>query len=104
MSDLYAAYPSLGFDRPAAHVLRVTLSAPGKLNAVDSAAHGELAAVWGTVASDDETHAVIVRGADGAFSSGGDLDLVLEIASDHATRLRVFHEARDLVYNVINCP
>jgi enoyl-CoA hydratase len=29
---------------------------------------------------------------------------VLEIASDHATRVRVFHEARDLVYNVINCP
>src|SRR5205085_4651260 len=42
--------------------------------------------------------------ADGAFSSGGDLDLVLNIASDHATRLRVFHEARDLVYNVIDCP
>src|SRR4029079_6043416 len=39
-----------------------------------------------------------------AFSSGGDLDLVLEIASDAATRLRVFHEARDLVYNVIDCP
>jgi enoyl-CoA hydratase len=29
---------------------------------------------------------------------------VLEIANDAATRRRVFHEARDLVYNVINCP
>jgi len=104
MPDPYAAYPSLEFDRPAARVLRITLRAPGKLNAVDSAAHGELAAVWRTIADDAETHAVIVRGADGAFSAGGDLDLVLEIASDHATRLRVFHEARDLVYNVINCP
>ncbi len=47
---------------------------------------------------------MIVRGADGAFSAGGDLDLVVEIASDYETRLRVFHEARDLVYNVINCP
>ena len=47
---------------------------------------------------------MIVRGADGAFSAGGDLDLVLEIANDYETRLRVFHEARDLVYNVINCP
>jgi enoyl-CoA hydratase len=104
MSGPYAAYASLEFDRPAAHVLRITLSAPGKLNAVDSAAHAELAAVWRTVGSDDETRAVIVRGADGAFSAGGDLDLVLEIASDPATRLRVFNEARDLVYNVINCP
>jgi len=66
--------------------------------------HRELAEVWNTIGADDETRAVVVRGADGAFSSGGDLDLVTEIASDPATRLRVFHEARDLVYNVIDCP
>jgi enoyl-CoA hydratase len=71
---------------------------------VSATMHRELAAVWQAIGADDETRAVIVRGADGAFSSGGDLDLVLEIASDHATRVRVFHEARDLVYNVINCP
>ena len=67
-------------------MLRLTLRAPGKLNAVGGAMHGELAAVWKTIASDDETRAVIVRGADGAFSAGGDLDLVLEIASDVETR------------------
>jgi len=66
--------------------------------------HRELAEIWHAVGSDDETRAVLVRGADGAFSSGGDLDLVVDIASDAATRVRVFHEARDLVYNVINCP
>jgi enoyl-CoA hydratase len=44
-----------------------------------------------------------VRGADGAFSSGGDLDLVEDIASDEETRRRVFHEARDLVYNIVDC-
>ena len=67
--------------------------------------HRELAAVWHDDRRATTTRTrCIVRGADGAFSSGGDLDLVLEIATDHATRLRVFHEARDLVYNVINCP
>jgi enoyl-CoA hydratase len=66
--------------------------------------HRELAQVWRTVAEDDETRVVLVRGADGAFSAGGDLDLVVDIATDQATRLRVFHEARDLVYNVIDCP
>jgi enoyl-CoA hydratase len=100
----YSEFPSLELDRPAPHVLRLTLRAAGKLNAVSGAMHGELAALWPTIASDDETRAVIVRGADGAFSAGGDLDLVLEIASDAATRRRVFHEARDLVYNVIDCP
>jgi enoyl-CoA hydratase len=102
--DPYAAFPSLEFDRPAPHVLRLTLRAAGKLNAVSSTMHRELAGVWQTIATDDETRAVIVRGADGAFSAGGDLDLVIDIASDYETRLRVFHEARDLVYNVVNCP
>jgi enoyl-CoA hydratase len=29
---------------------------------------------------------------------------VLDIANNFETRVRVFHEARDLVYNVVNCP
>ena len=102
--DRYSAYPSIELDRPAEHVLRITLRAPGRLNAVSGAMHGELAAIWKTVAEDDETRVVLVRGADGAFSAGGDLDLVLEIANDADTRARVFQEARDLVYNVIACP
>jgi len=100
----YEAYPSLELDCPAAHVLRLTLRAAGRLNAVSGAMHRELAELWRSVGSDDETHVVLVRGADGAFSSGGDLDLVEAIADDHATRMRVFHEARDLVYNLVDCP
>jgi enoyl-CoA hydratase len=102
--DRYSAYPSIELDRPAKHVLRITLRAPGRLNAVSGAMHGELAAIWKTIAEDDETRVVLVRGADGAFSAGGDLDLVLEMANDAETRARVFQEARDLVYNVIACP
>ncbi|MBA3842148.1 MAG: enoyl-CoA hydratase/isomerase family protein [Actinobacteria bacterium] len=100
----YDAYPSLELDRPATHVLRLTLRAAGRLNAVSGTMHGELAAIWKTIGEDEETRAVVVRGADGAFSSGGDLDLVLEIANDPETRRRVFYEARDLVYNLIACP
>jgi enoyl-CoA hydratase/carnithine racemase len=102
--DGYDAFPNLELDRPAEYVLRLTLRAPGRLNAVSGDVHRELAALWPAVAADDATRVVLVRGAGGAFSAGGDLDLVTEIASDPATRLRVFHEARDLVYNVINCP
>jgi enoyl-CoA hydratase len=104
MEERYAAFPSLELDRPAPHVLRLTLRAPGRLNAVSGTMHRELAAVWRTIGEDDETRAVIVRGADGAFSAGGDLELVLEIATNYETRRRVFHEARDLVYNVLDCP
>jgi enoyl-CoA hydratase len=101
--DRYAAFSSLAFDRPADAVLRITLSTPGKLNAVGEEMHGHLAAVWPAVSADPDTRAVIVRGADGVFSAGGDLDLVAQIASDFDTRIRVFNEARDLVYNIVNC-
>ena len=97
-------FPSLDFDRPAEAILRLTLRAPGRLNAVDADMHGELAGVWQAIGRDEQTRAVVVRGADGAFSSGGDLDLVLALADDPETRRRVFHEARDLVYNLLACP
>jgi enoyl-CoA hydratase len=97
-------FPSLDIERLEDGILRLTLRAPGRLNAVSEAQHGELARVWNAIAEDDETRAVLVRGADGAFSSGGDLDLVLRIADDEETRQRVFHEARDLVYNMLACP
>ncbi|CAN5245333.1 hypothetical protein BH20ACT8_BH20ACT8_08340 [soil metagenome] len=44
-----------------------------------------------------------MRGEGGAFSSGGDLDLVRDMANDFEVRTRVLKEARDLVYNLINC-
>ena len=100
---MYDEFTSLEIDRPEKWILRITLSNPGKLNAVGDTAHGHLAAVWQTVDRDPDTRVVLVRGADGAFSSGGDLDLVEDIATNWATRLRVFHEARDLVYNIVNC-
>jgi enoyl-CoA hydratase len=97
-------FPSLDIERLEDGILRLTLRAPGRLNAVSEAQHGELARVWNAIGEDSETRAVLVRGADGAFSSGGDLDLVLRIADDEETRQRVFHEARDLVYNMLACP
>ena len=103
MHDRYAAFPSLEFDRPADRVLRITLRTPGKLNAVTDEMHGQLAAVWPAVSADPDTRAVLVRGADGVFSAGGDLDLVNAIATDFDVRMRVFNEARDLVYNIVNC-
>ncbi|MDX6474137.1 MAG: enoyl-CoA hydratase [Gaiellaceae bacterium] len=100
---MYDEFTSLELDRPEPWILRLTLNTPGKLNAVGHEAHGHLAAIWKAIDLDDETRVVLVRGADGAFSSGGDLALVEDIARDWETRLRVFHEARDLVYNIVGC-
>jgi len=100
---MYDEFTSLELDRPDDGVLQITLSTPGKLNAVGHDAHGQLAAVWRTIDADPAVRAVLVRGAGGAFSSGGDLELVEDIARDYETRRRVFHEARDLVYNIVDC-
>jgi enoyl-CoA hydratase len=97
-------FPSLELDRPGDAILRITLRTAGRLNAVGADMHRDLAGVWPELARDPSIRAIIVRGADGAFSAGGDLELVEAIASDYETRRRVFHEARDLVYNILDCP
>jgi enoyl-CoA hydratase len=104
MRERYAAaHPSLSFDQPGAGVLRIVLDRPDRLNAVDAAMHRDLSKVWLTIDQDPEVRAVIVRGAGDAFSSGGDLDLVEAMTEDFATRIQVLREARDLVYNLVNC-
>ena len=52
---MYEQFGSLELDRPDRWILRITLRAPGKLNAVDAAAHAQLATVWQTVDRDPET-------------------------------------------------
>jgi len=103
MTDRYAAFASLDVDWPARGVLRITMSRPDRLNAADRDMHRDLAGIWREIDADPEVRAVILRGAGRGFSAGGDLDLVEEMADDFEVRARVWKEARDLVYNVINC-
>jgi enoyl-CoA hydratase len=102
MVDHYRDFPHLKFDRPAAGVLRITLDAPG-LNAVDEHLHRELADVWLAVDRDADTNVAILQGAGKAFSAGGSFDLIDSMNRDYAARMRVMGEARDLVFNLINC-
>ncbi|HZQ85702.1 MAG TPA: enoyl-CoA hydratase/isomerase family protein [Acidimicrobiales bacterium] len=98
----YDDFPSLTFERPSDGVLRIVLDAPG-LNAVNPAMHRELADVWLAVDRDPDTRVALLQGAGKAFSAGGSFDLVEGVIDDYAMRLRVMREARDLVFNVINC-
>ncbi len=102
MTDPYASFDRLSFDRPADRVLRITLDGPG-LNAVDADVHRQLADVWLAVDRDADTHVAILRGAGKAFSAGGSFELLDEMIEDYAARTRILREARDLVFNVINC-
>lgn len=103
MSDPYTSYKRLKFDRPGERILRITLDTPGRLNAVDAVMHEELGQVWRDIDADPDVSCAIITGAGDAFSAGGDLEMVEKITQDFETRARVWKEARDLVYNIINC-
>lgn len=103
MSDRYARYERLKFDWPQERVLRITMENPGRLNAADATMHGELTRIWRDIDEDPDVSVAILRGAGEAFSAGGDLDLVKDMTENFETLARVWKEARDLVYNVINC-
>ena len=73
---------------------RVTLANPGKLNAIDIAMWRELRSVFErrqALPSVDAPHAVIVRGADGQFASGGDIVEFADFRFDEDA-LHDFHE------------
>ena len=75
----------------------------GKLPTSGHVGHWELAEIWRDVGADDSVRCAVLRGDGLGFSGGGDLALVQDMADDFTVRSRVWKEARDLVYNVINC-
>ena len=102
MSDRYADFPNLRFERPTPGVLQVVLDGPG-LNAVDHAVHRQLADVWLAIDRDEDVRVALLMGAGKAFSAGGSFELIDDIIRDYAVRTRILREARDLVWNVVNC-
>ena len=103
MADRFAAYERLTLKRHPEGILEIVMGAPGKLSTADHVLHRELAEVWRDVDADPETRVAILRGEGKGFSAGGDLRLVEDMVNDFDARARVWREARDLVYNVINC-
>ena len=102
----YSRYRTLSITRrgPADSVLDIQMrAANGKLPTAGPDGHRELAEIWRDVAADDSVRCAVLRGEGMGFSGGGDLAMVEQMALDDAVRTRVWKEARDLVYNLINC-
>ena len=102
MTDPYARYQRLRFDRPHPKVLRIAMD-NGKMNTADAILHGELADIWRDIDRDPSVNAVILTGAGTVFSAGGDFAMIQENITDFDARARQWREARDIVYNLINC-
>ena len=98
-----AAHPALQFEAPLPGVLEVIIANEARLNAAGAALHRDLAQVWRSIDSDPAIRAVLVRGAGAHFCAGGDFALIDEMIADDAALVRVWKEASDLVYNMVNC-
>jgi enoyl-CoA hydratase len=100
----YDRYTSLSITRTAPGIVEIVMGGDdGRLPVADANMHRELAQIWRDIDDDEEARVAIIRGAGKGFSGGGSLDLVESMANNYATRERVWREARDLVYNIINC-
>ncbi|MDQ3947464.1 MAG: enoyl-CoA hydratase-related protein, partial [Actinomycetota bacterium] len=99
----YRDYKALDLDFVEEGILRLTFNNPRRKNSVSPEQHTELARVWLDVDADPQVRVVIVTGAGGSFSAGGDFDIIAGMADDFEQRIRVMREARDIVYNVVNC-
>ncbi|MDM8167975.1 enoyl-CoA hydratase/isomerase family protein [Roseovarius sp.] len=102
MTDRFDKYQRLVCDRPHPHVLRVTMT-NGKMNTVDEVMARELVTIWRDIDEDPSVHSVLVTGAGKVFSAGGSFDAVEAVADDYQVLLGSWKEARDLVYNILNC-
>jgi enoyl-CoA hydratase len=77
---------------------------PGQsLPTADALTHTEMTRIWRDVNDEQAVRVALIRGSGKGFSAGGDVGLVEDMARDVAARTRVWREARDLVYNIINC-
>ncbi len=106
----YSRYQTLNISRrgPKQTVLDIQMRADGpggngKLPTAGHQGHLELSEIWRDVSADDSVRCAVLRGQGLGFSGGGDLALVQDMADDFELRSRVWKEARDLVYNLINC-
>lgn len=73
-------------------IATVTLSSPGKLNAIDAAMWHRLADVMAGLDADPDLRAIVVRGAGAAFAAGGDLDEFRDARAD-VDKALTYHEA-----------
>jgi len=101
-SDAYDRFTAFRVELVEDGILRIVFDGPN-LNAVSAEGHGQIADIWPVIDRDDDVRVVIVQGEGRAFSAGGSFELLDGMVNDPVVRTRVMREARDLVYNVINC-
>lgn len=101
--DYQRQFPHLQFETLDDSILLVTISNPPKRNATSCAMHTELTHVWNVIDRDPQVACVLLQGEGESFCAGGEFEMMEQVKNDPATRVRVANEAKDLVYNMLDC-
>lgn len=86
-------------------IVTVTLSNPGKLNALDVGMWQKLATCFTTLAADDSVRCIVLQGEDGQFAAGADIAEFSSIRSTLEQGIR-YHTVAigEALAAVANCP
>jgi enoyl-CoA hydratase len=88
-------------------VALVTINRPEQYNSVNHRLHLELVEIWRDLGRDPRVRVIVVTGAGNkAFSAGADLAMLknrMSLPAEDRYDDAVTWEARDLVYNMVNC-
>jgi 2-(1,2-epoxy-1,2-dihydrophenyl)acetyl-CoA isomerase len=79
-------------DRPAPHLARLLINRPDKRNAIDHEVRETLYGLLGTLQADTQVRALVLGGAGGFFSAGGDTPSMVGLSEAQAReRMRHIH-------------
>jgi enoyl-CoA hydratase len=83
-------------------IVRLTLCRPDLLNRIDIPAHGELIRAFRQIHFMPDARVVLWTAEGKHFSAGGDLAEVHRQNTDISARARMFQEARDIVFSLLD--
>jgi enoyl-CoA hydratase len=105
----YSRYTGLGLSKSDG-IMTITLSNPGRKNAVTPVQSDELMRIWDDVWQDPEVRVIIITGEGGDFCSGADVAGLAKRAEDAATAAPAFkpvnttsRSAKKHVYGILDC-
>jgi enoyl-CoA hydratase len=96
-----AKYRTLRFSRRGP-VLTIALNDPDHLNAVSEEMHHELAEVFSDAARDPGSSVIVLTGEGRAFSAGGDIARMKEVAADPALFLPGLPAAKRVIFSMLD--
>ena len=100
----YSEFQFLKFETKPNGVLLITLNRPDVMNATNARLHWELTKIWATLDDDPSVRIAVVTGAgERAFSAGGDLAWISEMAGNPEMIAATMREAGDIVFNMMAC-